>query len=179
MLLIYYACVILEVARKAYILLHYISYVLTVLYQKQWPFILMLYILCIYYTGSGPEDFHILVLCLYKFSPFYVGSSDGFIAPGQLPNYLIYLYSNVCTVSSLNSSPKRGGVTLFFCIKAATLQYLGRVVWSVIQAIADKHLESHYQNSHFSKFFVILHTGKTASDSDWKTSSKPEQPMPV
>ena len=138
------------------------------------PFILMLYILCIYFTGSGPQDFHILVLCYISFWPFYVGSSDRFIAPGQLPNYLIYLYSNVCTVSSLNSSPKRGGVTLFFCIKAATLQYLGRVVWSVLKAIANKHLKSHYQNSHFSKLFVTLHTGSIASDSDCKTSPKPE-----
>ena len=86
---------------------------------------------------------------------FYVGSSDRFMsgpssrsASGQLPSYHICLYSNVVPFLVWIYLQNRGGANLFCCIKAATLQYLGRVVCSVIQAIANKHLELHHQNSH-------------------------------
>ena len=57
------------------------------------------------------------------------------LAPGKLPvnsRIVVYIYMvMLCNFLVWIHLPKRVGTTLFFCIKATTLQYLGKVVRSV------------------------------------------------
>ena len=83
-----------------------------------------------FYSFCGNEFISIPVLCRERM-PFYVGS--------QIPvsSRMVEYVHNVilhCFLSQIHLS-NRGGLTVLFCIKAATLQYLGRVVWSVQQEI--------------------------------------------
>ena len=62
-------------------------------------------------------------------------------APGKLQvgsQVIVCIYNVlVSQFVLLNDLPNRGGVTLLFGTKVAALPYLGRVVWSVQQAIAQ------------------------------------------
>ena len=63
-------------------------------------------------------------------------------ALGQLPvssrSFIVFIYNVLLSQSYLpNCFLNRGGVTVLFGIRVATLQYLGRVVQSVQQSIAE------------------------------------------
>ena len=63
---------------------------------------------------------------------------------GPSSRIIVYIYNVlVCKFVLSNYPLNRGGATLLVGMKVATLQYLGRVVWSVKQVINSiKHLYS-------------------------------------
>ena len=84
------------------------------------------------------------------------------------------VFFNFCLAVAANSVlfyrehylPNRGGVTVLFGIKVATLHYLGRVVWSVKQAISSINTCNTLLNLSLPKLFVTLHSVSIASDRD-------------
>ena len=91
---------------------------------------LCLYKFFICYIRSSPEDLYIFVFVSIKNSVYFTASSDCFMsgASSQLAPEFLYIH-NVILYHFLFPIhlPHREGVTVSFCIKAATLQYLGRV----------------------------------------------------
>ena len=136
----------------------------------------VIYILCIYLAGSKPGELYIY---------FYIiipGANNVCVFGSQLPvnsqpapRFLYIISMQRFTVCLLNCLLKSGELDVYFTIKAATLLDLGRVVWSVEQALALINTCDHtIQISHCSKFFVTRTLTSIASDSDCKTSPKPE-----